>query len=358
MSGGGPAAEAAANAATVEAPANIAFVKYWGARDLERAIPVNASISMTLRRCLSRTCVRVLGAGAPDRVLIAGEAGVRPAPAAFAARVCAHLARLRAWAERECGFEVVTRNSFPAGAGMASSASGFAALTLATVAALGRQIDGSEASRLARLSGSGSAARSVFGGYVQWPGGGDPEACVAEQIAPAEHWDLRDVVALVQSAPKAVASLEGHVRAPTSPHFERRQQLLADRLERVRRAIRERSLQLLGPVLEEDAIELHLIAMSSRPPIFYWRPATLRVLEAVRALRDRGVGAWMTMDAGANVHVICAPEDEPEVAEVLARTEGVVGIVRDGVGPGPRRVDVPVGAPFEEGEAMTGGSGR
>ena len=146
---------------------------------------------------------------------------------------------------------------------MASSASGFAALTIATVQALGLDPEVGELSQLAQRSGSGSASRSVFGGYVEWPG---EDGC-AVQLAAADHWELCDVVAMVQHGPKAVSSLDGHLRALTSPHYERRQALLPARLARVREAIRERSLGRLGPVIEEDAIELHLIAMSSVPPI-------------------------------------------------------------------------------------------
>lgn len=321
---------------SVEAPANIAFIKYWGAEDLERAIPLNPSISMTLHGCVSQTSVRLLGVGAEDEIFRVQRGKLRPARDSFRGRIEAHLGRLREWAGRREGVRVATRNSFPSSAGMASSASGFAALTVAVTRAFGKEPDATGLSELARLSGSGSAARSVMGGYVEWPAGSDPDRCVAVELAPAGHWDLRDVVALVQQGPKAVSSLQGHVRATSSPHFARRQELLPERLERVREAIRERSLDKLGPVIEEDAIELHLVAMSSRPPIFYWQPATLRVLERVRRLREEGVGAWMTMDAGANVHVLCRPRHERAVADALSETSGVHGIVRDRVGKGPR----------------------
>lgn len=323
--------------ATVEAPANIAFIKYWGAADLERAIPLNPSISMTLRRCVSRTTVRLIDEGRADEVFLVGEAGdLQPCTGSFRSRVVAQLERLRLWSGTRNGFCVATRNSFPAAAGMASSASGFAALTVAVVHALGKPTSAAELSELARLSGSGSASRSVMGGYVEWPTEADPDSCRATQLAPESHWDLRDVVALVQRDPKTVSSLEGHVRAPTSPHFARRQELLSARLDVVREAIRERCLERLGPVLELDAIELHLVAMSSVPAIFYWSPATLRVLERVRRLRQDGLEAWSTMDAGANVHVICTPQSEPQVAAALAATEGVHELVRDGVGAGPK----------------------
>lgn len=322
--------------ATVAAPANIAFVKYWGARDLERAIPVNASISMTLSRCVSRSTVEALADGEPDEVWLADEGGsLAVAGEGFARRVRAHLAALRGELGSRAGFRVATRNNFPAAAGLASSASGFAALALAVARALGGEPAPPELSRLARLSGSGSAARSAFGGYVEWPADLSRPEGPAAALAPAEHWELRDVIAIVETGAKEVSSLEGHRRAPSSPYFDRRLALLPARLDAVRRAIAARDLATLGPVLEEEAIDLHLIAMSSRPPAFYWNPGTVAVLDAVRGLRREGIAAFSTMDAGANVHVVCEPRAEPQVAAALTRVPGVESVISDGVGPGP-----------------------
>jgi diphosphomevalonate decarboxylase len=232
---------------------------------------------------------------------------------------------------------VTTGNSFPAAAGLASSASGFAALTVAGAAALGLDLDAGGLSSLARASGSGSAARSVLGGYVEWPepAGGDPDDPRAAQLAPAGHWDLRDVIAVVAAEAKEVSSLAGHRRAATSPYFARRLELVPDRLARVRRALAGRDLELLGATIEEEAIDLHLVAMSSRPAIHYWSPGTVAVLAAVRELRGTGVAAWSTMDAGPNVHVICGPEAEEAVAGRLAGIAAVREVLRDGVGDGP-----------------------
>jgi diphosphomevalonate decarboxylase len=378
----GPPAE---GKATASAPANIAFIKYWGARDLDRALPLNPSISMTLTRCRSRTTVEVLPGPGDDEVLVAGgrddgsnkaavrrlpenpgmdpdtraptadragDVGVspgatpvlRPADAGFAARVRHHLDEIRRWAGLDPGataFRVATVNSFPAAAGLASSASGFAALTVATLAALGREATPAELSSLARRSGSGSAARSVLGGYVEWPGpeSADPDDPVAAVLAPAAHWDLRDLIAIVETGAKEVSSLAGHRRAPTSPYFGRRLEALPHRLAAVRRAILDRDFATLGPLIEEEAIDLHLIAMSSRPPIFYWKPATLEVLAALRTLRREGVPAWATIDAGANVHSICTPDAEAAVAARLAATPGVLDVIRDRVGEGPELHD-------------------
>jgi diphosphomevalonate decarboxylase len=322
--------------ATVTAPSNIAFIKYWGARDLVQALPMNASISMTLTECVSRSTVAFAdGSEAPDRIELVGDDGspTEP-PATFSERALAHLDRVRRWARRHGSFHVATRNSFPTGAGIASSASGFAALTLASTKALGLSLSTPELSDLARMSGSGSAARSVLGGYVEWSPEGEG-AGHAVAIAPASHWDLRDVIALVDHGEKDVSSLDGHRVAATSPHFEPRQRILPKRLESVRRAVAERDLDTLGPILEEEAIELHLIAMSSKPPIFYWKPGTVQVLETLRRMRREGLAAWATMDAGANVHVICAPRSEASAAAALQALSGVCGVLLDGVGEGP-----------------------
>lgn len=337
---------------TVISPANIAFVKYWGALDLERAIPVQPSISMTLRNAVSHTTVEASDASGPDEVLMAAADGtLAPAPQAFQERILPHLERLRQRAGHTAALKLATRNSFPSAAGIASSASGFSALTLATAGALGLDLSPQEASVLARLSGSGSASRSVMGGYVEWPvsaagkerSDGDSGAteleAAAAQIADAGHWRLADVIVLVETGPKDVSSLGGHRRATTSPHFSRRQELVPQRLEAVREAIRRRDLEALGPVVEEEAIELHLVTMSSQPPIFYWQPATLAVMAAVRRLRGEGLSAWYTMDAGANVHVICAEADAAAVASELQSVPGVRGILPDGVGAGPRVSD-------------------
>ena len=324
---------------TAVAPSNLAFVKYWGARDLERAIPRHPSVSMTLSRCCSRCTVETATADG-DEVLEVDEEGTpRPAAEGFAAPIRRHVERLRQRAGGGPSLRVATRNNFPTGAGLASSASGFAALTLAAARALGLTPSPEELSVWARSSGSGSAARSTLGGYVEWPtpDDGDLEG-PARQLAPSDHWDLRDVIALVDPGEKAVSSREGHARAGSSPHYRKRLQLVPDRLATVRAAIRDRDLDRLGPVLETEAVELHLVAMSSRPPIFYWSPGTLRVMEAVRVLRsEEGVAAYYSIDAGPNVHVVCPPESEERVVERMRELSPVEDVLRDRVGPGPRR---------------------
>jgi diphosphomevalonate decarboxylase len=326
---------------TVSAPANIAFIKYWGARDLDQVLPMNPSISMTLEECVTQCTAETLD-GEKDEIWISEPDGGFGSPEPeFARRMVNHLDNVRAWAKSEARFRVATRNNFPGAAGLASSASGFAALTLAAVGAVGKKdTPVEELSRLARRSGSGSAARSVLGGYVQWPSGSKGKAedeahSYATQLAAAGHWELRDVIAVVEIGPKVVSSRDGHKLAHSSPYYTKRQELIPARLEKVRQAIKEADLSLLGPILEEEAVDLHLVAMSSQPPIFYWSPGTVAVLRAVRELRQEGLQAYATLDAGANVHVICDPDSEDDVADRLEDLPAVGFVIRDGVGDGP-----------------------
>jgi len=308
-------------------------------RDATRTLPMNASISMTLRRCVSRSTVQSKPTGG-DEVLYLHEDGcLQPASAAFSHGVCKQLDRLRELAGSKTAMRVATTNSFPTGAGIASSASGFAALTVAAASVLGLPEDVGGLSRLARLSGSGSAARSVLGGYVQWPGDEqDPESS-ANQLAPPEHWPLQDIVAVVDGMPKAISSLEGHRRALSSPYYAQRQRGLPERTSRVHRALMARDFAMLAEAVEEEAIDLHLIAMSAKPPIFYWQPGTLAVLNAVRQLRADGHEVCATIDAGPNVHVLCTPAHVKQAAAVLALLPEVQRLIVDEIGPGPSLVD-------------------
>lgn len=327
---------------TVSSPANIAFLKYWGTREPRQVLPYHTSISMTLEECRSFTTAHALPAEAlpnGDQIYLAGDDGALTlAEDDFRARARAHLDVVRETTGRTERFRVATRNSFPSAAGMASSASGFSALAIAATRALGLELGTDQLSVLARRSGSGSAARSVVGGFVEWPAEPGEPSAPARQLADAS-WQLADVVAVLETGPKEVSSREGHRRAPSSPCFERRLELVPERLATIRRAIETRDLDLLGPVLEAEAIDLHAIAMTSEPPIFYWSPGSVEVLGSVRTLRLDGVPAWSTMDAGANVHVLCPREVEGTVARRLEEIPAVVRVIRDHVGEGPRVED-------------------
>lgn len=304
--------------ATAIAHPNIAFVKYWGDADPERHLPANPSISMNMGGLSTVTTVAFLSGPETDEVII------NDAPASDAARrrVSAHLDRVRALAETKLRARAASRNDFPAGTGLASSASAFAALTLAATAALGLTLAGDALSALARL-GSGSACRSIPPGFVEWATGKSHETSFAHTIAPPDHWALRDCIAIVSAEHKAVGSSEGKARAPSSPLYRARVESATAHVAACRAAILARDLTALGEIMETDAVMMHAIAMTSRPPIYYWTPATLRVIRAVAAWRAQGLPAYYTGDAGPNVHCFC---EEANAAQVARRLEALPGV--------------------------------
>jgi diphosphomevalonate decarboxylase len=332
--------------ATAIAPANIAFIKYWGMRDATYTLPYNGSISLNLDSCLTTTTVTFDPSFQQDEVTLtlfqqsAQQASGRPL-----ARVVAQLDRLRALAGTDMRAHVESSNNFPADAGIASSAAAFAALTLAGVAALGLQLDERELTRLTRLGGSGSACRSIPTGYVEWriPEGEfnaeewDRES-YAFSLAPPEHWALADVVAVVDTSAKKIGSAENHHLAATSAYFPTRLAEIPARLAATRKAIRTRNLTLLGETMEADAVSMHAICMTSQPPSFYWNAGTMEIIQAVRQWREEGLESYFTIDAGPNVHVICAEADRAAVEQRLQSLQHVKFTIANGGGIGARVV--------------------
>lgn len=319
--------------ATAIAPSNIAFVKYWGNLDPELRLPYNDSLSMTLDACTTTTTVAFEPGLAADEVVVDG----RPLEGAGAARASAHLDRVRGLAGTALRARIDSANTFPMGTGIASSASAYAALSAAAVAAAGIELPERALSALARL-GSGSASRSIPGGFVRWASAPDHEGSTAASIAPPDHWDLCDLVAVVSREHKAVGSSGGHDLAPSSPFFAPRLLGLEGRLEAVQRAILERDLAALGPLVEAEALELHAVAMTSRPPLRYWAPGTIEVLDAVVRWRADGLPAFFTLDAGPNVHVLCEGQRATEVEAALRTLPAVAQVLPNRAAPGVRVV--------------------
>lgn len=267
-----------------------------------------------------------------DTVTISGE--VQSGAAKERALLQVH--RIRGMAGLNAKVNVESRNNFPAGAGIASSASAFAALTLAATAAAGLSLSEAELSALARL-GSGSAARSIPGGFVEWRTGQTHADSYAFTIAPPEYWALQDVVAVVSQKHKAIGSTGGHALANTSPFQAIRVAGAADRLEKCKTALLTRNFPALAEVVEADSNLMHAVMMTSQPALFYWEPITLAIMRAVRSWRAEGLSVCYTIDAGPNVHCLCLPEVAPEVERRLRHNLDVTKIFVAGPG-GPARL--------------------
>lgn len=305
--------------ATARAHANIAFIKYWGNRDETLRLPQNSSLSMNLDGILTETTVRWDSKIISDRLELNHEVVTGPA----LERVSSHLDRIRRRLNIEQYAHVQSHNNFPMGAGIASSASAFAALTVAAVAASGKQLDEQTLTTIARL-GSGSASRSVPDGFVEWYAGNDDASSYAASIAPIAHWQLVDVIAVISSAHKVVGSRAGHTTANTSDLQAARVAGAEGRLQRCKQALLNREFPVFAEVVELDSNLMHSVMMTSNPPLFYWLPPTLTVMEQVRQWRAEGLNVCYTLDAGPNVHCICEDMHTAETVKArLAQIEGV-----------------------------------
>lgn len=317
--------------ATALAHPNIALIKYWGNRDNNLRLPANGNISMNLYGLFTRTRVTFSASLKADSLRIGDEIVTGPG----LERVSLFLDLVRQMASMNERAEMVSENNFPIGTGIASSASAFAALALAASKAAGITLTKRELSRLARR-GSGSASRSIPGGFVEWYMGNNDSDSYAESIAPPEHWDLVDCVAIVSTGHKKTGSTEGHPLAPTSSLQAARVADAPRRLDLCRKALMERDFEALASIVELDSDMMHAVMMTSNPGLFYWQPASIRVMESVRKWRIEGLQACYTVDAGPNVHVICPREYIGETEKNLRTLSGVGDVLVAGVG-GPAR---------------------
>ncbi len=304
--------------ATARANSNIAFIKYWGNADEALKLPANPSVSMNLDGILTETSVRWEDDLSSDVLMINDESAT---PQALE-RVSNHLDLIRKAAGISAHAYVISRNNFPMGAGIASSASSFAALTVAAAAAAGLVLTEKQLTVIAR-QGSGSASRSVPSGFVEWHAGSKSDVSFAESIAPPDHWHLVDVIAIVDAGHKAVGSRMGHRSAGTSDLQAARVSGAVERLTICRRAILERDFAALADVVEHDSNLMHAVMMTSRPPLFYWSPITLTVMAQVREWRADGLNVCYTLDAGPNIHCICLSDDADTVKSQL---QGIAGV--------------------------------
>ena len=320
--------------ATARAHSNIAFVKYWGNRDAAIRLPANSSLSMNLAALHTTTRVKWSESLEADHLTINDKPTT---PAAFQ-RVCAHLDMLRQKLGSTLYAEVSSNNNFPMGAGIASSASAFAALTLAATAALGKQLSERELSAMARR-GSGSASRSVPAGFVEWYAGRTDHDSYAESFASPEYWNIEDVIAVISRDHKRVDSTTGHATADTSILQTVRVETAHDRLAGAKRAILARDFEQLASVVEEDSNLMHAVMMTSKPSLFYWMPTSLRIMLAVKEWRRDGLQVCYTLDAGPNVHCICAKDDASTVAIRLQALEPGIDVIRSSVGKGAQLLD-------------------
>lgn len=316
--------------ATAIAQPNIALIKYWGKRDLSRNLPAVGSISITLSDLFTKISVQFDADRASDVLYVNDE------------RDDGMLPRISA-----CLDEVVGRNrrrarinsacNFPIAAGLASSASAFAATTVAAAGAADLKLD---TQRLAALAGraSGSAARSLYGGFAELANNGEDIELIA--LRDVESWPLTVIVAITETVPKAVGSSEAmEITRKTSPFYSNWVEQQPRDLDIARNAILERDFKQLASIAEYNCLKMHSVMWSSRPPIMFWNSATMGCLQTVRKLQGDGCDVFFTIDAGPQVKAVCLPADADAVRAALAATPGVKEIMISGLGAAARLVD-------------------
>lgn len=364
------------------APSNIAFLKYWGKASVALQWPSGPSLSMTLRHAQTRTQISTLSsqenqqqgdhqelnekhplstphAGAPTHTLSAPKPSrpglvdvivyhgkqLDPTDHRYQ-RIVAHLDFLRSLSGKQEFMRVDTDNTFPEACGIASSASGFAALTVAGLAFLHRVTDfaglkahGYDLTRLAQAArmGSGSAGRSLFGGFALWHPRHSAELQTIEPLKLEPEWLLADTILVTSSVQKKVSSSKAHTAAESSPLYQTRLAGLEEKLHAFKAAIEARDMTKLGPLLEAEALEMHAVALSSEPSICYLNASTQKLLAWIRERRrTEHFPAYFTLDAGSTVHLIYEQKERHVIENGLKAFPGSVHMLHDELGSGPK----------------------
>lgn len=317
-------------ASTARAHTNIALIKYWGKRDADLILPYTDSLSLTLYEFYTTTTVDFDSQLKQDHLIIDGQV-ISPDKSAKVARF---MDLVRQMSGQKAFAKIKSINHVPMSAGLASSASAFAALAAAASRAAGLNLTPTELSRLARR-GSGSATRSVFGGLVQWHRGTDDESSYAEPIMEKVDFGLEMIAIMINRQQKKVSSRGGmQASVDTSPYFEIWPKVVEQDLKAIKIAIQEHNISKIGEIAEANAMRMHALTLSAQPPFTYFEASTIKAINLINQLRQTGLNCYYTMDAGPNVKVIYDKKDRPQLLAALGQVFGQENLVVAQPGPG------------------------
>ena len=306
--------------------ANIALIKYWGKSDLRGNVPATPSISLTLDGLVTETEVRESEAS-EDIILINN---VKPDQKTYS-RIVEYGNLWRRLSDRKVAFFISTENRFPTKAGLASSASGYAALATALNVFLKTGLNSEQLSRLAR-QGSGSAARSIYGGLVALPLGEDPAAW---QLIPPHQVPWGMVIAIVQTVEKEIGSREGmNLSKATSPYYSTWIETAKNDFQQMLNAIEHLDLEQVGELMEADTMTMHGCMIASRPSLLYWNNITVDLINKAHSLRCEGLQTYATIDAGSNVFFLVNLQEMVRLSEILEEHPGIQQVIVCKPGPG------------------------
>ncbi|MBN2095733.1 MAG: diphosphomevalonate decarboxylase [Candidatus Aenigmarchaeota archaeon] len=307
----------------------MALVKYWGKRDTGLMLPKNGSISMTTDGLFAHTTVEFNPSFKEDKFIFNGLLQDTTTDA-YKEYVGFFLGLVRKMTKNKDKVKISSNNNFPTAAGLASSAAGFAALAAAVNGALGLGLNEKELSMLARR-GSGSATRSISGGFVEWKRGEkeDGTDSYGEQIVPPDYWqDFRMLFCITSLKEKKVKSRAGMSQTlKTSPMYPGWLSTVGEDLNKVRQGIKDRNFTVVGRTAEENCLKMHSTMITTKPSIIYWKPETVKLMHAVMDWRDDGLESYFTMDAGPQVKIMCLEKDLEEIkgrVQKLGITEEII----------------------------------
>lgn len=316
--------------ATAKAHTNIALVKYWGKKDQELIIPQTDSLSLTLNEFYTTTTVNFDNHLTSDLVAVDQQTLSKQA----AKKVVHVLDIVRQLSGIKSFARVDSINHVPTAAGLASSASAFAALAGAASTAAGLNLSSRDLSRLARR-GSGSATRSIYGGLVEWQKGTDNDSSFAQPVLENVDFPIEMLAVLVDTKKKKVSSRSGmQSSVETSPYYDAWRQVVANDMVAIKKAIKAKDIDQIGHIAEENALRMHALTFSADPGFTYFNGETLTIIKAVEDLCNQGVNCYYTMDAGPNVKVIYDRGNRSKIVEKLSNIVGPEQLMVSQPGPG------------------------
>lgn len=325
--------------ATAHANINVALTKYWGKRDKKLHLPQNGSVSVTFNNYGTTTTVEFSDKYKNDSFILDGDDLTEGKEFS---RVVKSLDLIREKANISLKAKVISHNKVITAAGLASSASGGAALVAAATKAAGLQLSPEEVSILTRRN-SGSATRSIMGGFVEWVKGEKANGfdSVAKQVVDENYWpEFRIIATIINTNQKKVKSRAGMEQTVnTCPFYDGWLKEAQRDIDTVKQAIKDKNFSKLGEISEYSTLKMHSMMMTTKPAIIYWDPATLAVIHSIIQWRSEGLKSYFTMDAGPQVKVFCLQKDVKKLQQKIENIPGVKQTIVCKIGKGIEYID-------------------
>ncbi len=320
-------------------PINIALIKYWGKRDQDLILPYNSSISMTVDNLCTHTTVDFDDKYIDD-IFILNDKEVEKDSKEYKKYVGRFLNIVRKKYNVDLKVKIASKNNFPTSSGLASSASGFSALSTAINCALSLGLDRKELSILSR-QGSGSSIRSIYDGFVEWKKGEkeDGSDSYAEQII--NDWpDFRMVICITTEEEKKIKSRAGMAQSvSTSPMYNSWLLSVDEDIRVMRKGIKERNFSVVGKTAEENCLKMHAVMITTKPSIIYWNDVTIKIIQSIINWRQKGLESYFTIDAGPQVKILCVENNIKKIIDNCKKIKGIKNIIIAKPGKGSKIVD-------------------